>query len=176
MSNRMTRAASWFLGLALLLFPLVADGQTTNQSPNQTPAQSDANPFLRVLGNGTWWSTLSSDKKWDFIDGYTTAMGSVRRMLLGQYKAGAKELDANDPQFKARMDALLNFAVLADYYDYDVDRIKLLAGIDEFYKDPQNTRIPIELALQYVRDTVNGKNAPRDLEKQLNEWRASVNK
>ncbi len=173
----MHRILAGFICLTVSLFPYTTGSeQSANQTTNQPPAQSEANPFLRVLNNGTSWSSLSADKKWDFVDGYTTAMASVRRMLLGQYKAGAKELMANDPQFKARMDALLNFAVLADHYDYDVDRTKLLAGVDEFYKDPRNTRIPIELALQYVRDTVNGKNAPRDLEKQLNEWRAAVNK
>jgi len=48
--------------------------------------------------------------------------------------------------------------------------------VDKFYKDPQNTYIRRELALQYVRDTLNGKNAPRDLERQLKEWREIVNK
>lgn len=65
---------------------------------------------------------------------------------------------------------------MAERYDYGNDRAKLVAGVDDFYKDSLNTRIPIEFALQYVRDTLNGKNAPRDLEKQLDEWRVTLNK
>jgi hypothetical protein len=125
---------------------------------------------------GAWWPSLSSDKKKDFLDGYVTAMANVRHTLFALYKKNANELVPGDPQFNARTDALIGLASLADRYDYDVDQTKLIAGVDEFYKDPRNTRITLELALQYVRDTLNGKNAPRDLEKQLNEWRAIVNK
>jgi hypothetical protein len=92
------------------------------------------------------------------------------------FKINQKELVVGDPEAKARTDVMLSLAFWAEQCDYDVDHTKLLAGVDEFYKDPRNTLIPIELGLQYVRDTVNGKNAPRDLEKQLNEWRAAVNK
>lgn len=166
----MTYTIPWFFCLALAFFPCtVAHGQSASAAPTQAET-------MRVFGNGAWWVALSHDKKSDFVDGYVTAMSGVRRTLLGRYKSGASELAPGDPQFKARTDALIGLASLAERYDYDVDATKLLAGVDDFYKDSRDTRIGIEFALQYVRDTLNGKNAPRDLEKQLNEWRAIVNK
>lgn len=112
----------------------------------------------------------------DFVDGYVTAMESVRRTLVAFVKDDVNALVPTDPQFQSRTDAVIGLAALADKYDYDADRTKLVAGVNDFYKDPLDTRIPIEFALPFVRDTLNGKNAPRELEKQLNEWRAIVNK
>jgi hypothetical protein len=48
--------------------------------------------------------------------------------------------------------------------------------MDTFYKEPLNKLLPIEFAFAWERDTLNGKVAPRDLQKQLDEWRAVVNK
>jgi hypothetical protein len=157
----MKRIAVCLLGFTFLLFPLAAArGQSTKRAPT----------------DGEWWSRISLEARWYFVLGYTNSMESVRRTLLALYKDGTKDLAPGDPQFKARSDALISLAGLAEHYDYDVDFKKLVDGVDEFYKDPQNTYIRRELALQYVRDTLNGKNAPRDLEKQLNEWRKIVNK
>jgi hypothetical protein len=172
----MKRIPMCFLGLALLLSTTALHGQSTNPSTSQTQTQLDSDSFLRVLNNGSWWNSISPQQKRDFMDGYVAAMASVRRMLLGLFNDHKKQLVATDPQFQARMDALLNLTTLAEYYDYDLDLAKFVAGVDDFYKDPQNTRVRVELALQYVRDTLNGKNAPRDLEKQLNDWRDRVNK
>jgi hypothetical protein len=172
----MNRISMCFLGLALLLSPIALLGQSTNPPTSQAPTQSDSNPFLRALNNGTWWNGISAQQKRDFVDGYVAAMASVRRMLLGLFNDHKKQLVATDPQFQARMDALLNLTTLAEYYDYDLDLTKFVAGVDDFYKDPLNAHIRVELALQYARDTLNGKNAPRDLEKQLNDWRERVNR
>jgi hypothetical protein len=57
-----------------------------------------------------------------------------------------------------------------------VGREKLLSSVDTFYKNPLNTFIPIEFAFGWERDTLNGKVAPRDLQKQLDEWRTMMNK
>ncbi len=66
---------------------------------------------------------------------------------------------------------------IAERYEFgEVPQAKLLAGMDEFYREPLNKLIPIDLAFQHVRDTLNGKVAPRDLQKQLDKWRATVNK
>jgi len=81
------------------------------------------------------------------------------------------------PTFDAQMSAVLQLSVIAGHYEYDeVGREKLLSGLDTFYKDPLNKLIPIEFAFQWERDTLNGKVAPRDLQKQLDEWRSTVNK
>jgi hypothetical protein len=39
----------------------------------------EPNPFLRLLGNGVWWTNLNADAKNNFVDGYTTAMAKVNR-------------------------------------------------------------------------------------------------
>lgn len=168
---------SWSICLALSLIPnTTGQERTADQPTSQVPSQSGANSILRAGGNGAWWVSLSADNKSDFVDGYVTAMESVNTTLLALLKNNVNELVRTDPQFKARTDALLELGVLADKYDYGVERVKLVAAVNDFYKDPLNTRIPVEFAIQFVRDMLNGKNAPRDLEKQLNEWRAVANK
>ena len=176
MSFYVNRMSICVVGFALLLSPIVLHGQSTSPPASQGLTQSELNPFLRALNNGTWWNSISPQQKSDFVDGYVEAMASVRRMLLGLFNEEKKQLVAGDPQFQARMDALLRLTTLAEYYDYDLDLTKFVTGIDDFYKDPLNTRIRVELALQYVRDTLSGKNAPRDLEKELNDWRDVVNR
>lgn len=168
---------SWSICLALSLIPnTTGQEQMAGQPTGQVPSQSGAHSILRAGGNGVWWVSPSADTKSDFVDGYVTAMESVNRTLLALTKNNANELVPTDPQFKARTDALIELGLLADKYDYDVERVKLVAAVNDFYKDPLNTRIPVEFAIQFVRDSLNGKNAPRDLEKQLNEWRATMNK
>jgi hypothetical protein len=103
-------------------------------------------------------------------------MKSVHNMLLGILKKSANEPTSTNPEFKTNTNGLLTLADLVEHFDYELDKAKLVAGVDDFYKDPLNTRITVELALLHVRDMLNGKNAPRDLEKQLNDWRAIVNK
>jgi hypothetical protein len=48
--------------------------------------------------------------------------------------------------------------------------------MDAFYNEPLNKLIPIDFAFLHERDTLNGKVAPRDLQKQLDEWRAAMTK
>ena len=169
-----------------LCFPPSVHGQRTAQTSAQTSNQSSQasvpeqsisrRNLLRVSSNGVWWASLSADNKADFVDGYVTAMAVVSEALMRIIEGDSKKLTAGDPQFDARTSALLNMAVLAAHYDYGHDRASLVAGVDNFYRDPQNTHITIEFALMHVRDSLNGKTAPKDLEKQLNEWRAIVNK
>jgi hypothetical protein len=159
---------------ALLLFPVASRAQNAKPSPPATAATE--NPFLRIFGNGVWWTSLSHDRKFDFIDGYLAAMADVHRTVAYLLADETKKLSAGDPQFDARMHGLIAMATLSERYDYGEDRIRLLNGVDEFYKDPLNTRIGVEFAMQFVRDTQNGEHAPNDLAKQLSEWRAVVNK
>jgi hypothetical protein len=123
-----------------------------------------------------WWSTLSPDAKVSFVDGYVSAMAAVHKMLISVVKQDSQSLKPG-PAFDAQMSAILGLSVLAERYEFEeVDKAKLLAGIEEFYKEPLNRLLPIDFAFQHVRDTLNGKIAPRDLDKELNEWRAIVNK
>jgi hypothetical protein len=103
-------------------------------------------------------------------------MANVHQMLISIVKQNSKELTPG-PKFDAQMSSIIQLSVIAERYEYEeVGRTKLLAGMDTFYKEPLNKLIPIEYAFAYERDTLNGKVAPRDLQKQLDEWRATMNK
>ena len=131
---------------------------------------------MRLANNGAWWATLSQDSKADFVDGFVTAMADVHKMLIGFVKQNKKELTPG-PKFDVQMSSILQLSVIAEHYEYDeVGRDKILSGVDTFYKEPLNKLIPIEFAFAWERDTLNGKVAPRDLQKQLDEWRAVMNK
>lgn len=103
-------------------------------------------------------------------------MANVHKLLMGFIQQNSKELTPG-PKFDAQMSAAIQLSVIAERYEYEeVGRAKLLAGVDGFYKEPLNKLIPIEYAFAWERDTLNGKIAPRDLQKQLDEWRAVMNK
>lgn len=165
------------VALLVLTIPTALHGQsatTTTQEPTQSK-----NPWLRLANNGAWWNALSPESKSDFVDGFVTAMADVHKMLIGFVKQNSQELRPGDPKtkFDAQMSSIIQLAVIAERYEYEeVGRAKLLSGIDRFYKEPLNKLIPIEFAFAWERDAINGKVAPRDLQKQLDEWRATMNK
>jgi hypothetical protein len=152
-----------------LLCPTLRGQSTATQ-------ESAKNPFMRLANNGAWWGTLSQDSKSDFVDGFVTAMASVHRILIALVQKNKSEL-APGPNFDAQMASIIQLSVIAESYEYEeVGREKLLAGVDAFYKEPLNKLIPIEYAFAWENDTLNGKVAPRDLQKQLDGWRATMNK
>jgi len=165
--------------LTLLLFSATLREHLKSQETSQSVAKSGKNTLMRSLNNGAWWNTLSPDSKSDFVDGYVSAMADVHQMLMAIVKQNSKELTPGDPKLKfdTQMSATIQLGVIAERYEYEeVGRTKLLAGMDSFYKEPLNKLIPIEFAFAWERDTLNGKVAPRDLQKQLDEWRATMNK
>jgi hypothetical protein len=171
----MRRTFSLLFFLALCAATLHGQSATTT---TQEPAPAK-NPWMRLANNGAWWNELSPDSKADFIDGFVTAMADVHKMLVAFVKVDSKELSPGDlkPKFDSQMSSIIQLAVIAERYEYeDVGRIKLLTGVDVFYKEPLNKLIRIEDAFAWERDTLNGKVAPRDLQKQLDEWRAVMNK
>jgi len=164
--------------LALLLFLTLPHPttQSTNQEAGQSPTKPNRNPWLRIANNGAWWNTLSQESKADFVDGYVSAMANVHQMLIGVLKLNTKEMTPG-PKFDAQMSAIIQLGVIAERYEYEeVGREKLLSGVDTFYKEPLNKLIPVEFAFEWERDTLNGKVAPRELQKQLDDWRATMNK
>jgi hypothetical protein len=172
----MRRTFSSFFFLALSLCSTLR-GQSAVQTTKQEPTQSASkNPLMRFANNGAWWGTLSQDSKSDFVDGFVTAMASIHKLLMSLVQHNSKELTPG-PKFDVQMDSIIQLSVIAERYEYEeVGREKLLGGVDTFYKEPLNKLIPIELAFAWERDTLNGKVAPRDLQKQLDEWRTTMNK
>lgn len=131
---------------------------------------------MRLLNNGARLNRLSPESKSDFVDGYFSAMGIVHRMLAALLSQHTKALTPG-PKFDSQMAEIIQPSVIAERYNFEeVGMAKLLAGMDTFYKEPLNKLIPIDNAFAYERDTLNGKVAPRDLQKRLDEWRAVMNK
>jgi hypothetical protein len=80
-----------------------------SKNPQTSQSQFESNSFLRQLNNGTWWNNIPQQQKHDFVDGYVTAMANVNnRTALALFNSDKKQLVATDPQFQARMDALLD--------------------------------------------------------------------
>ena len=172
----MRRTLPLLIFLTLPLCAATLRGPSTNQETNQSPTKPERNPFMRLANNGAWWDTLSQDSKADFVDGYVSAMANVNHFIGALIKKDTESLTPG-PKFDGQMNEILGLSVLAERYEYqEVGRTKLLAGMDTFYEEPLNKLLPIEFAFAWERDTLNGKVAPRDLQKQLDEWRAIVNK
>jgi hypothetical protein len=129
-------------------------GQATTAQP---PSKAAPNPFLRLAGNGVWWASLADDTKDTFIDGYVTAMIRVNHMVAAQCADGMKNLHPG-AQFDAEMTTAMALCVTAEFFDFSIDerldRQKVRNGVDDFYKDSQNSRIPIDYAMAYVKDTL----------------------
>lgn len=165
---------------ALLLTITLGVGTALGQATTaQPPAKAAPNPFLRLAGNGVWWASLADAIKDNFVDGYVTAMSRVHDMLDAQCGEAMKTLHPG-AQFDADWKTALAFCVNAEFFDFGIDerldRQKVKNGIDDFYKEPLNTRIPIDYAMEYVKDTLKGKKAPREMEDELKGWRSTMNK
>jgi hypothetical protein len=172
----MRRTLPLLIFLTLPLYAATLRVPSTDQETNESAKKQERDSFMRMANNGAWWNTLSQDSKADFVDGYVSAMANVNHTIGFLIKKDTESLTPG-PKFDGQMNEILGLSVLAERYEYqEVGRTKLLAGMDTFYKEPLNKLIPIEFAFAWERDTLNGKVAPRDLQKQLDEWRAAMNK
>ena len=163
--------------LALLLaLTLAGEMAAAQATAAQGPAKAAPNPFLRLLANGVWWASLPDDAKDAFVDGYSTAMGDAHYLMTGMCKLRTKAIQpkANSEQFNAEVKGVLDLCMIGQEFDFEVGSLR--AGVDEFYKEPQNTRIPIRDALSYARDKLKGNKPAQELENQLKDWRNTVNK
>lgn len=164
MKTRFSFALVFFLLAAMVM------GQDLPKAPDQA--------FLRFLGNGLWWTRLSAETKNAFVDGYTTAMNTVSQRTHFVCMKMAKDAKDSGPsqQFWADMQSSMALCDVAKLYDFGVDTTELERGLDDFYLDSQNVRVPIDFALEYARDKLKGDTTPNDLQKKLDEWRKIVNK
>lgn len=160
-----------FASLLVVVFTTVGNGQQTGT------AQPARNPFLRLSPDGAWWNNLPPEAKNDFLDGYTMAMSRANYLAYGTCMEDKKKLTPG-PGFDATMNGIIGMCVLAQFYDFNVDGgDKVLSSeLDSFYSDDENSHIPINLSLQYVKDKLKGNTTPNDLKKQLSQWRSIMNK
>lgn len=118
-----------------------------------------------VPRDARWWAGLSGDAKNTFLDGYTAAMSRVSSTLLTDCADKMKRFQSvimSDPRAGAPVpkgDVMQswNLCVLGGSFDFGFELQDLRNGVDEFYKEAQNSHIPIDVALQHVRDILEGR-------------------
>lgn len=123
---------------------------------------------------GGWWKALSDEAKDNFVFGYTTAMLKVKRITHSLGMDNAKGSKPGDPEWQAKMYESIDLNALSEDFDYVVDK-PLRPALDEFYKEPLNTHIPPDFAMEYVRDELKGKKTAGQLLDELTEWRKIAN-
>lgn len=113
----------------------------------------------------------------DWRNPRTVAMSRSNNMAHGLCMKDTDDLKPG-PGFNGEMKEIIGLCTLAQFFDYSVDagQEKLVKEIDEFYSDSENTLIPIDFALEYVRDKLKGNTTPNDLKAKLTKWRQIVNK
>jgi hypothetical protein len=53
-----------------------------------------------------------------------------------------------------------NVCKLAPSFDFEFEEQDISRGLDNFYEDSPNIRIPIDVAMQHVRDVLQSKRPP----------------
>jgi hypothetical protein len=130
-----------------------------------------------VAYSGYWWL----EQPESFRQGF--ALGSV--MALDNASYGIANLCEENPDFyhvairTTGAAASLEAAIAcykrpeAEILDFDeiFPPIKLMDGLNEFYKDSRNKKIPVIYAMYYVRDEIKGKKSAKELEDHLLQMR-----
>jgi hypothetical protein len=141
-----------FIMVALFVSSLL---QTHASAPQAEPRKS-AVPQIAELGTGKWWLGLTDEAKVKFIERYASAMNRVSSELLTQCGEGMKSLDANAAQEVDVMSAMILCKVGASF-DFSFEGKQLIEGVDQFYKHSTNLSVPVDVALQDVRDNLAAK-------------------
>jgi hypothetical protein len=145
--------------LMLLFVAASAVGMTEAQVPSgQQSAHASPNPSSHVLVDGRWWMGLSDESKNKFVDGYKTAMTGAFNTLGAECVDAAK--DAKPGGLEALVKVYENVCKLAASFDFEFEEHDIRQGLDNFYKDSPNMRIPIDVAMRHVREVLQSKRPP----------------
>ncbi len=165
----------------ILAFTAVAQTAPNTDKPvppiaDKTAAATKLEPgWFKAVGNyGGWWNNLTEAEKDAFIDGFTTAMARANSVAVGVSEAIMKEVKPGAANFNEKVYEVMDLRILGQTFDFNLDK-PLKPRLDEFYKDPLNVRIPVQLAMDYVRDAMSGKKTAGQLLDELNDWRKIVN-
>jgi hypothetical protein len=142
----------------ITIFALVASCLVQAQT-SAPQSKSDNTALARraaEMGTGKWWVNLSDEARDRFIERYTKAMNHVTSDLVTDCADGIKSLPRNGAQ---EVDAVASMTLckIASSFDFSFDRKELREGVDGFYKDSTNLTVPIDVALQHVRDALAAK-------------------
>jgi hypothetical protein len=171
------------IAAAVLMLVLMAAAQTNPQSQKpaspdkpSTLAQRELSPALfKAFGNyGGWWNRISETEKDSFLDGFMTAMARANSLMVSMCKSIMKEAQPGAANFNEKLNGGLDLCMVGETFAYSPDK-PLKPRLDDFYKDPLNMRIPVQFALEHIRDEVSGKKTAGQLLDELNEWRKILN-
>ena len=160
---------------AIVLLAAVTVAAQTEAPPDMPVAKPvQVSPVvMKLLGDyGGWWKALSDESRDNFVDGYTAAMQNVQVTMRNECMKNAKNAEPG-PEFNAKLQDSLNLCVLSKAFDYKSD-LSLRTGLDRFYRNPLNTGIPPEYALEYLRDEIQHNKTADQLRNELNEWRKTM--
>jgi hypothetical protein len=113
--------------------------------------------------NGNWWLKRDeSDKLW-FVEGYVEGISRADKILSEALAIRGTSLESSP-----------NGKPVTFYLDFtEISYGQFMRGLDEFYKDYRNTRINVNYALLWVRNSIRG-DTETDLQKQLEGMRKAV--
>jgi hypothetical protein len=143
--------------IVVLLAPFLAQAQTNG--PQSESGNSAAARRAAEIGTGKWWIGLTDDARDKFIERYTKAMDHVVSDLETECSVGMRSLLAGEKPRDGvdEVDIMSNFTLceVASSFDFGYGTHKeLREGVDAFYKDSTNLSVPIQAALQRVRDAL----------------------
>jgi hypothetical protein len=133
-----------------------AQGQETSGQEPVKAVPDSLSPPLRALDNGQWWMNLSANAKDAFVDGYKAAMKHVSNKLSAECDDGLKNFQPGgikDPDFKS----IIHLCKIGQSFDFTFEQREIRTGLDEYYKDSKHASVPIDDAIQRVRDTLKSK-------------------
>ena len=137
--------------VALLIAVTLGTGLAQVESKSNQPVKI-------VPGDGQWWMSLSDTAKDSFVAGYRIAMLRASTTLGNECAVDIENLKL--PPQKPDLKSAMKLCSVGALFDFEFEERDLRGGVDEFYKDSQNAHVPIDIALQHVRDTLKAKRPP----------------
>ena len=174
MNSRILNAMTTRLAAMVLLVTLGGAAQTEppTATPQSKPEQVPQG-MKKVLGDyGGWWEDLSDQARDSFVDGYTTAMQKARFLTHNECMKNAKSVQPG-PEFNAKLQESLKLCAVSEAFDYKAG-ISLRVGLNRFYNNSLNARIPPEFAMEYVRDEIMRTKTTGELLEELIGWRKAM--
>lgn len=117
--------------------------------------------------DGSYWRDSSQTVKAGYISGYISAMS------YAQIGSAMTCMSIENPKDR---NAQASKACISNAQSYDFDSItvgQLLDGMNAFYKDFRNFKVPMTMAMRLVRDEIRGR-TEQDVQKELDSWRQCV--
>ncbi len=159
-----------YLAIAVLLASSVAQTQAVFgppvygppvHDPSRDAVHSDGARLAAEMGTGKWWVKLSDEAKDKFVERYTVAMNHVSSTLFTDCSNGIDTLLV-DGGLKSGVEAsdFVSYMIICKVgssFDFKFDRKEIREAVDEFYKDSANLTVPIDVALQHVREGLAAK-------------------